>query len=296
MPAKDDEKRDRKGFSVVIPVFNEEASIKETVEKLRKVLDSTGKDYEIIIINDCSTDRTAKIIERIDGIEIITHTINKGYGYSLKDGIRKARYETIVMTDGDGTYPCSPIPEMLELSKGHEIVSGMRVGKGAKIPLLRRPAKFILTQLANFLVGMKIPDLNCGLRVIKKSDVTRYFRILPDRFSFTTTHLLSCIADSGRIRFVKIEYYKRAGKSTIHPVKDFLRFINIIFKEGLLINPIKFFSLISGLFVLLAILVFIYSMAFLGEIMDISIVVLFVGAVQIFLFGMLADLIIRKIK
>jgi len=277
--------------TIIIPAYNEERTIKQTIDSINKVM--RDFEYELIVVNDCATDRTAQILKKCQAI-VINHPVNRGYGASLKTGITASKYENIIIIDADGTYPVDAIPELLKYEK-YDLVSGMRT-KNAKIPLLRRPAKWMLTKLAMFLVDRHIPDLNCGLRLMKKSNVTPYFKILPNRFSFTTTHLLSCVGDGARIKFVSIRYFRRKGTSTIHPIKDFIGFSILIFRSGMLINPIKFFMTISINFVVLAVLLFFIGLFWLETIPDITIVVLLVSAVQIFLFGLLADLIVKKLK
>ncbi|MBT3408907.1 glycosyltransferase family 2 protein [Candidatus Woesearchaeota archaeon] len=169
-------------ISIVIPVYNEEKSIKEVIGKIKQAMSSTSHEYEIIAVNDCSTDKSQQILKTIQNIRVINHPINKGYGSSLKTGIKNASYEWIVIMDADGTYPAKSIPKLINGCENYDLVSGKRTGKNTKIPLLRRPAKFMLTYVANFLVGLKIPDLNCGLRLFRKSNVEKYLNILPERF------------------------------------------------------------------------------------------------------------------
>lgn len=291
----DDEKY-TKGVSVVIPVYNEEKSVLRTINSIERVLRTNKIKNEIILVEDCSTDSTREVLSSVKSVRIIYHDVNRGYGASLKDGISKAKYPKIAIIDADGTYPAEAIPKMLKYAADYDIVSGSRTGRGAKIPLLRKPAKMILGVLANFLVGRKIQDLNCGLRIIDKDQVMKYFSILPNRFSFTMTHLLSTYGDGGSAKFVRIKYFQRSGESSIHPIKDFLRFMIIIFRSGLLINPIKFFSTISGVFLFLSLAVLIFGIVSMNQVLDSAVTILFSSSVQIFLFGLLADLIIKNNK
>lgn len=283
-------------LSVVIPVYNEQDSIREVIFSLIKILSDHKIKYEIILVNDGSTDSTKKILQNIKGIKVVHHPYNKGYGASLKTGIRAAKHNTIAMLDADGTYPVDIIPEMLKYTDEYDIVSGARL-KGASIPLLRRPAKFILSMLANFLTGKRIPDINCGLRIIKKDHVQRFFNILPSRFSFTITHLLACLTNEGTVKFIPISYKKRKGQSTIHPIRDFIKFATIIVRVITYFKPLRFFSLVSSSLIGLALWVYVYNLVFLGKIlMDLTIIVLVLSALQIFLFGLIADLLVKKLN
>lgn len=283
--------------SVVIPAYNESASIGGVVESVKSVLSRARVGYELIVIDDGSTDGSGEILKGIKGIKLLRHLQNKGYGASLKAGINAARHNIIVMLDADGTYPVEVIPKLLEYSPDYDIVSGARVGKLVRVPLARRPAKFILSVLANFLTGRRIPDINCGLRVIKRDNVKKFFHILPSRFSFTITHLLACLTSEGSVKFVPISYNKRNGRSTIHPIKDFIKFCTIILRVVTYFKPLRFFSLVSASLVWMAFLVYFYNLLFLSKIlMDLTIIVFFLSALQIFLFGLIADLLVKKMQ
>lgn len=279
--------------SIVVPVFNEERLISSTIKQIKEVMNKTKYVYEIIAVNDASLDRSGKILDSIKGIRVIHHPENKGYGASLKTGINNAKSELIVMTDADGTYPIKAIPKLLGYAKDYDMVSGMRSGKEVQIPFFRRPAKFMLSKLANFLTGQKVPDINCGLRVIKKENVTKFFNILSSRFSFTTTHLLACLTSDHSVKFVPINYYKRGGKSTIHP-KDFVGFSSLIIRVITYFRPFRVFSLFSLTLFLIGLGVFLYSFFILGRIMDITVTVILLSSLQVFLFGLIADLIVKK--
>jgi glycosyltransferase involved in cell wall biosynthesis len=256
-------------------------------------MDTTPYKYEIIAVDDYSTDGTRELLRDIDGISVVEHPYNKGYGNSLKTGIVNARYNTIVMLDSDGTYLPAEIPKLLRYADRYDLVSGARVGRNVKIPLLRRPAKFILTMLANVLTGMKIPDINCGLRVMKKDNVQKFFYLLPPRFSFTITHLLACLSNDYNVKFVPINYHARKDKSTIHPIKDFIRFLNIIVRIVTYFKPFKMFSFFSVFMMLIAFIVWIYTFLVIGRIADITVLILALSSIQIFLFGLLADIVIK---
>ncbi len=286
-------------LSIVIPVYNEYRAIDSVCTNIKQILHNIKAKYEIIIVDDGSNNKTKEILKSLKsnkGIKIIEHPYNIGYGAALKTGINSAQYETILMLDGDGTYPIESIPKLLQYADKYHIVTGARVGKGVKIPLLRKPAKWILNKLANFMVGKRLPDINCGMRIIKKSNVMKYYNILPQKFSFTITHLLACLSNGETVKFIKIPYHHRKGKSTIHPIKDFLRFNSIILRVITYFNPFKIFTLISAILLAIAIIIFYYSFFILGKLMDVTIILIVLSSLQIFLFGLIADLIVKKTK
>jgi len=182
-------------ISVVVPAYNEEKGISKVLTDIKTILDDTHLQYEIIIIDDGSSDKTAEIVQKHDFVRLIQHPVNRGYGAALKTGIKSANGYWILITDADGTYPNEYIPELLKYSDEYDMVVGARTGENVSIPLYRRPAKLFLTKLANYLVGTKIPDLNSGMRLFRKKDSMKYFHILPSGFSFTTTITLSYLSD-----------------------------------------------------------------------------------------------------
>ena len=281
--------------SIVIPAYNEEKSIRNTIDKIKSF--ATNDVYEIIIVDDGSTDGTCLLISA-DEVKLIRHSQNRGYGAALKTGISKAQSECIVITDADGTYPNECIPELVEMcEKGNfDMVVGARVGKNVKIPLIRRPAKWLITKLASYLTGTKIPDLNSGLRVMKKEVVQKYLNILPDGFSFTSTITLAMLTNGYRVKYVPIDYFERKGKSKIRPIHDTLNFIQLIIRTVLYFNPLKVFLPLSLFLVLLAFLVLLGSWVFTGKAMDVTFGVILMTSVMVMMIGMLADLIDKRLK
>jgi len=280
--------------SVVIPAYNEEEGISKVLTDLKTILDSTHLQYEIIVVDDGSSDKTAEIVQKQDFIRLIQHPINRGYGAALKNGIKSANGDWILITDADGTYPNKYIPELLKYSDEYDMVVGARTGENVSIPLYRRPAKLFLTKLANYLVGTKIPDLNSGMRLFRKKDSMKYFHILPSGFSFTTTITLSYLSDGFLVKYVPIDYHERHGSSKIKPFRNGMNFILLILKAITYFNPLKVFLPISFIMLLAAALLFWYTAFVFGKLADISVIVLIVASIQICLFGLLADLIVKR--
>jgi len=281
-------------ISVVVPAYNEEKGISKVLTDIKTILDDTHLQYEIIIIDDGSSDKTAEIVQKHDFVRLIQHPVNRGYGAALKTGIKSANGYWILITDADGTYPNEYIPELLKYSDEYDMVVGARTGENVSIPLYRRPAKLFLTKLANYLVGTKIPDLNSGMRLFRKKDSMEYFHILPSGFSFTTTITLSYLSDGFLVKYVPIDYHERHGSSKIKPFRDGMNFILLILKAITYFNPLKVFLPISFIILLAAALLFWYTAFVVGKLADISVIVLIVASIQIGLFGLLADLIVKR--
>jgi len=281
-------------LSVIVPAYNEEKGIEETLSELKTVLSDTNQVYEIIVVDDGSTDNTANIAREKDFVKLIQHPQNKGYGAAIKTGIKNATNDLILIIDGDGSYPVKDTPRLLEYVEQYDMVVGARTGKEVKIQLYRRPAKWFLSKLANYLAETKIPDLNSGMRIFRRKDIEKFLNILPDKFSFTTTMTLAYHTTGLLVKYVPINYYRRKGKSKIKPFKDGFNFIMLIFRTITYFNPLKVFLPAGFAFFVAAIFVFLYSTFFLGRFMDVTTIVLVVAAIQTVLFGLLADLVVRR--
>ncbi len=281
-----------RGVSLIVPAYNEEKGIEGVLKGLIDIMNNNKTDYEIIVVNDGSTDNTGQIIKELSDIVVVDHFQNKGYGAALKSGIRKSRYETVVITDADGTYPNSRIPELVEGIGEYDMVVGSRTGENVKIPVIRRPAKSFLNILANYLSETKIPDLNSGLRAFRKDTVMWYFNILPDSFSFTTTITLAMLGDGFAVNYIPIDYGTRKGKSKIK-ARDAFNFLVLIVRTIMYFNPLRVFLPISLGLLSAALIRLGYDIFVLSNITDSS-TIFFIAALQVGLIGMLADLVAKK--
>jgi glycosyltransferase involved in cell wall biosynthesis len=279
--------------SVIVPAYNEAECIGQVLADLNAALSAGDLTYEVIVVDDGSTDQTPGIAQA-SGARLLQHGVNRGYGAALKSGIRAARGERIVITDSDGTYPADRIPTLVALLDEWDMVVGARTGRNVRMPLIRRPAKWVLNQLANYLTGTQIPDLNSGLRAFWRETALRFFPILPNGFSLTTTITLAMLSENYRVHFVPIDYHERRGRSKIHPVYDTLNFLQLIVRTVLYFNPLKVFLPLSALFVMAGVLVGLISKLVFGKLLDTTMIVLIVTGVQILMLGMLADLIDKR--
>ena len=286
------------GVTIVVPVYNEEASLEGVVDRLCGL--DLGVPTTVLVVDDGSTDGTADALERLRGrhsrLWVHTHPRNAGYGAALKTGFDRARTAIIVITDADGTYPEDRITDLLaHIDAGADMAIGARLGAEVNIPFVRRPAKAALRKLASFLAGTKIPDLNSGLRAIRRDFLLEYRPILPDGFSFTTTITLAALTNGHRVEYITIDYAHRAGTSKIRPIRDTLGFIALIVRTVLYFRPLKvFYPATLCLFALL--LAFLYYDLFWLEEPNLGdkTVLVFVAMVQVLSVGLLADLIEKK--
>lgn len=225
--------------SIVIPAFNEAAHVAEQIRAVHDVMELSSWDFEIILVDDGSTDGTANQAA-MTGVRVLRQRRNRGYGAALKRGIQAARYDWILIIDADGTYPASAIPDLLSVASGNDMVVGARTGPSVQIPLIRRPAKWLLGLLANYLAGRRLPDLNSGMRLMRKDLVEAYAHLLPAGFSFTTTITLACACNDHSIEYVPINYHARLGTSKIRSRHGY-EFLLLILRTIVFFNPLKVF-------------------------------------------------------
>lgn len=281
-----------RGVSVVIPAFNERGAIEATIADVRSALAKAKASFpqsEILVVDDGSSDDTAELAEAA-GARVIRQPQNRGYGAALKAGFAAARHDTVVITDADGTYPASAIPEMLEYADDYEMVIGARVGENVAIPLVRRPAKWLLGRLASYLAGQRIPDLNSGLRVIDRGLEKRFEHLLPSGFSFTTTITLAALCNDRLVHYHPIEYYPRIGESKIRATHAF-DFLLLVLRTVVYFNPLKVFLPLGGIFFAMGGIKFVYDL-FIGNLSETA-VLGFLGGALLWSLGLLSDQIAR---
>ncbi len=276
-------------FAVVIPAFNEEHGISQTVERVRAVLANEPYSFEIVIVDDGSTDATAEKAEAT-GARVVRLPENRGYGAALKAGIAASSSEFVLIIDADGTYPAEAIPALIAEAGESDMVVGARAGNSAGIPLLRRPAKWFLNRLASYLAGRRIPDLNSGLRVMRRSVLERFLPLLPSGFSFTTTVTLAMLCTGKRVVYKRIEYHRRIGSSKIR-ARDFVNFTVLVLRTIVLFNPLKIFLPLGTVLFGLGTAKFVYDMFLLN--LSESAVMAILAAIIVWSVGMLADMIAR---
>jgi len=278
--------------SVVIPAYNETAAIGPTLEEVQAVMAEAGLEGEIIVVDDGSTDGTAGEVVRHPAVRLVPHPYNKGYGAALKTGIRQARHNIIVILDADGTYPCAMIPRLVAEIGPYDMAVGARTGAEVHVPLVRRPAKWALNRLANYLSGQEIPDLNSGMRAFKRDAVERFFRLLPSGFSFTTTLTLALLTNDYNVMYIPVDYYQRTGRSKIRPIRDTINFFSLVVRVVLSFRPLRVFAPLALVFVLLSLGKITYDINAYNFHLATSTVVLATVTFQIIVLGLIADLVV----
>lgn len=282
--------------SIIVPVYNEEEAIAEDLAVIKKTMAESKYDHEIIVVNDASTDRTAEILRGIDGIRVCTHEQNRGGGFARNTGIKASSGDVFVVTDGDGTYPNQVIPEMLAQMEGRELdmIVGARVKESGTMRILRGPAKWFIRRLAMAMSGFNIPDLNSGLRAIRKDVFMQFMDILPWGHSWVSTITLAMLSSGYAVAYYDIDYFPRKGTSTFHPVKDTFGYLTLVIRAVTWFNPLKVFVPTALFIFLVAIVKFVFDNWERFWHMTPATVMLVLVGVQVLMLGLLADLIVRR--
>lgn len=196
------------GITILIPVYNEEKVIQQTIAGIDKALKKSSiSEYEIIAINDGSSDKTWERLQSCPAeCKLLNHKRNRGYGASLKTGLRSAKYSTIVITDADGTYPNEKIPELVNyyFDNSLDMLVGARTGTNVSYPFIKKIPKFFIKGLASYISGVKIPDINSeGYAFLTRK--SRWFFTTFSRTAFPSLRrsLWECFATSTRLSFSK---------------------------------------------------------------------------------------------
>lgn len=285
------------GVSVIIPCYNEVDAIAGALAQVDAALAELGLPWEVIVVDDGSTDGTGA---RVDGARhrLVRHAQNRGYGAALMSGARVAKYDCLVITDADGTYPIREIPALVRELEGADMVVGARVGNNVNVPLIRRPAKWAIGRLANYVTNARIPDINSGLRAIRRPLWERFENIFPQGFSLTTTITLAALTNGYRVIYHPIDYHARVGRSKIRPIRDTVNFTMLILRTTLLFDPLRVFVPLSLMMLAASFFTGFGTLAlfYLGifkHFWDTTTTLLFLSSIQLFALGGIADVIIR---
>lgn len=274
--------------SIVIPAYQERAAIGDVVSAVLKVVASLSCEYEVIVVDDGSTDGTGDAARKA-GAHVLVHPYNKGYGASLKTGIRFASNRTVIFLDADGQHDPDDIPRLLAGRTGFDMVVGARKGMAGS-PLWRQPGKLFLKWLVNNLTGHSIPDFNSGYRALDREMALRFLPIMPDGFSFSTTSTIAAFKGGYLVQYLPIQVAKRIGTSTVTAADGF-RTIMLIIRLVTLFAPLRVFLPISAVTFLIGLIFTVYGYVHTGE-ASVKGLISLLAAVQFFLFGVMVDQVV----
>jgi len=281
--------------SIIIPCHNEQEAIAKVIDGVNKAMKDTRHSYEVIVVDDASSDNTVSEAEK-NGALVIKRRIHGGAGASRKTGIVKARGKIIVMLDGDESYEASDIPKLLSYFPEYDQVNGTRTSEQGSMKYLRTPAKWFIRKLACYLTGTYIPDLNTGLKAFKKDIMLQYLWVIPDGFSCVTTMTLAFLCNGYNVKYIPTSYYRRIGKSKFRPIKDTNQYILTVIRMVMYFNPLKIFLPLSLLLFIIGAIKSIVDFVFVVHRLQLSDIIILLSAVIVFTVGLLADLIVAQNK
>jgi glycosyltransferase involved in cell wall biosynthesis len=287
--------------TIVLPCYNEQDHVLDEVERISAAMDASGLTYELLAIDDASTDDTLQVLRdaapRYPHMRLMPFRRNGGSGTARRIGTQDARGEIVVWTDADMTYPNERIPEFVQMlldDPTYDQVVGARTSEEGTHKFLRVPAKWIIRKIAERLSNSSIPDLNSGLRAFRRSVSLPYLRLLPPGFSCVTTLTLAFLSNQHDIKYVPIDYAKRAGTSKFHFVKDAYRYILQVLRMVMYFNPLKVLMPLALWLLVLGIGKGIYDLfAHFGR-FAVNTVLVFITGMLIAALALLADLIVRS--
>lgn len=233
-------------LSIVLPVFEEEATIGRLVAELVSSIATTGRSFEIIAVDDGSSDGTLAALRRLraefpDTVRVVRHLKNRGNGAALRTGIRVGRGSVVVTMDADGQHSPSEIAELIARIPPYDLVIGAR-RNGHRGALLRNLGNRAYNLLASWLTQSKVEDLTSGFRAMRRAAVNHFLPLFPDGFSAPTTTTMAFLKAGYNVAFVPITVRRRAaGKSKINLWQDGRRFLTIILRMILLYDPLRVF-------------------------------------------------------
>jgi polyisoprenyl-phosphate glycosyltransferase len=288
--------------TVVLPAYNEQDHVLAEIERICAALDASEFSYEVLAIDDASTDGTLQVLHdaarQFPCVTVVPFRRNGGSGTARRIGTQQARGEVVVWTDADMTYPNERIPELVRIlrdDESYDQVVGARTTEEGTHKILRVPAKWLIRKVAERLTNQRIPDLNSGLRAFRRSVALPYLRLLPPGFSCVTTITLAFLSNQHDIRYVDIDYAKRAGTSKFHFVRDAYRYILQVLRMVMYFDPLK---------VLMPLALWLFVIGLVKGVVDVvryhalyfpaNTVLLLVSGLLIGSLALLADLVVRS--
>jgi glycosyltransferase involved in cell wall biosynthesis len=282
--------------SIILPVFNEKGHLDDEIERIRKTMDDSVYSYEIVVVDDGSTDGSSQRLREIEGIRLLQFATNRGSGSARKYGTMSARGRIVVWTDVDMTYPNDTMPELLAELDGFDQVVGARTTEEGTLKLLRMPAKWMIRKLASYLTGVSIPDLNSGFRAFRKDIALQFLHLLPKGFSCVTTITMAFLSNGYSVRYVPIEYAPRAGESKFHWWKDTKRYLLQVLRLTLMWEPMRVFGPPAAALTLIGVGKLVYDLIDKDFRVATNTIVLLGVAFAMALIGMVADLMVQLNK
>lgn len=268
--------------TILIPAYNEEHSIKDTVNRIMGLY----PDVEVLVVDDGSTDRTMTVAMEA-GANVWPQPYNIGNGAAIKKGLRTALGEWVVMMDADGQHDPSDIARLLELKEKYDMVVCARK-RGSEGSWHRNVANWFYNRIASYVTSFKIEDLTSGFRMVRRDEAKKFIYLMPNGFSYPTTLTMAYLRSGHSIKYIPIKAKKRKGKSKIKLIQDGTRFLLIIAKVATLYSPFRIFLPVSFMFFMTGLSYYLYTFFSIGRFTNMSALLLSISVI-VFMIGLVSE-------
>lgn len=283
-------------LTILLPTYNEEEAICQVLDDILAVVEPMNISFELIVLDDGSTDGTRAACDARPRVKVVTHQHNRGNGAARTTGVKASRGRYVLMMDADGTYPAADIPAMLKEAENADMVIGARTSEKGTLKVLRSSAKNLIRLLASYMTQTHIPDLNSGMRIIRRELIAQFFSILPTTHSWVSTITMAFLSSGYTVKWMPIAYFKRIGRSTFHPIRDTYNYLTLVVRTIMYFNPLRAFIPISLFLLAFGLAKMIFDIVSYNWHFAPSTVMLMMTWIQVTAIGLLADLIVRRSK
>jgi glycosyltransferase involved in cell wall biosynthesis len=276
-------------ITVALPALNEAQTIAGVIRSVQVACPQA----EILVVADGSTDGTPELAEEA-GARVIRQPYNKGVGAAIKTAAREAHGEVLLIVDADGQHDPADIPRLLEHMTTYDLVVGAR-SRSSHASRTRGLGNWLIDRFASYVAQMELDDLTSGFRAMRRSVLLEFLHLLPNRYSWPLTSTMSFAKAGYSVKFVPIDARRRTGgKSGQKLFANGIKFLLIILRIVMLFNPLRVMFPVGLTLFGLSIAGYALSLIFGGEILHLppSTVMFFVGAIIVWMFGLLAEQIV----
>lgn len=279
--------------SIVLPVFNEIDHLDEELVRIREAFDASPYTFEIIVVDDASTDGSTERLKEIPWIRVITFRSNRGPGAARKIGTEAASGAVVVWSDVDMSYPNDTLPDLVGSLDGYDQIVGARESEEGTHKVVRIPAKWFIRRLAQWLSNTEIPDLNSGFRAFRRDVASQFLHLLPNGFSHVTTLTMVFLANGYSVGYVDIPYRRRSGKSKFRFFADTRLYLQQVTRMVMMWNPLRVLMPFATILFLVGFGKLLYDLIDKNFRIGTNTLLVIGAAGMIFMVALLADLIVQ---
>ena len=284
---------DNPQVSIVLPVFNEIEHLDEELERIRDAMEASRYSFEIIVVDDASTDGSTERLDEIPWIRLIAFRANRGPGAARKIGTEAAIGDIVVWSDVDMSYPNDQFPRLIDALDGYDQVVGARTSEEGTHKVARVPAKWFIRRLAQWLSGTPIPDLNSGFRAFRKDVADQFLHLLPNGFSHVTTMTMVFLANGYSVGYVDIDYAKRSGDSKFRFLADTRLYLRQVTRMVMMWNPLRVLTPFATVLFLGGVAKLVFDLIDKDFRVGTNTLLVMLSAGMIFIVALLADLVVQ---